>query len=218
MINMDLIRKRERFGSRLGLAKIRILCQQMGNPQDSLQTIHIAGTNGKGSVAAFLRSVLQECGLRVGVYSSPHLVHYNERFTINEAPISDNDLRRLSEIVEEAATAVEETNPELGPVTEFEFATALGFLYFSTMDTDVVILETGLGGRLDATNIVLPKLTIITPIGHDHMDRLGETISEIAAEKGGIIKPRIPVVVSEQKKEAAQVLAEIARHQQAPLF
>ena len=215
---MDPITSRARFGSHLGLERVTLLCQALGHPQDSLRFVHVAGTNGKGSVCTFLASSLKAAGFKVGRFTSPHLVAYNERIVINDTPISDEDLSKLAKEADEACAVVEASNPGLGPVTEFEYCTALAFQYFREQDVDIVVLETGLGGRLDATNIVEPDLCVITPIGHDHMDRLGSTLSEIAAEKAGIIKKGIPVVVGFQEREAYDVLRETAQARSAPLL
>src|SRR5690554_6914514 len=203
---MDQITFRARFGSHLGLERITLLCEALGNPQDQLRFVHVAGTNGKGSVCAFLTSALQAAGLKVGRFTSPHLVSYNERIAINQEPISDADLSELAEVVDEACRLLEKGHPHLGAVTEFEYCTALAMCYFQRQAADIVVLETGLGGRLDATNIVNPELCVITPIGHDHMDRLGNTLQEIAGEKAGIIKEEIPVGVGLLEPEAYVVL------------
>lgn len=215
---MDPITLRARFGSHLGLERITLLCQALGNPQNELRFVHVAGTNGKGSVCAFLASSLKAAGFKVGRFTSPHLVAYNERIVINDTQISDEDLSALAKEVDEACSIVETSHPSLGAVTEFEYCTALAFQYFRQQAVDIVVLETGLGGRLDATNIVTPELCVITPIGHDHMDRLGNTLQEIAGEKAGIIKEEIPVVVGFQEPEAYEVLRLTAQARRAPLL
>lgn len=203
---MHVLNSRVRFGSHLGLERITLVCRELGNPHGELRFVHVAGTNGKGSVCAFLTKALMAAGYKVGRFTSPHLVSYNERITVNDQPISDADLSQLGAVVERACQAVEARHPSLGMVTEFEYGTALAFLYFQQMAVDVVVLETGLGGRLDATNVVTPEICVITPIGHDHMDRLGPTLIDIAWEKAGIMKAGVPVVVGFQRQEVYEAL------------
>lgn len=213
---METIKARERFGSHLGLERIELVCAALGHPEKELKCIHIAGTSGKGSVSAFLASVLQRSGLRVGLFTSPHLEEYAERFQINGELIPAETLRAVVAQAEAACRRVEQQHPELGPVTEFELATAAGFLYFHQAGVDLVVLETGLGGRLDATNVVHPLLTVITTVHLDHQDRLGNTVAAIAWEKGGIIKPGVPVISGAKLPEAQGVLRELARAKGAP--
>ncbi|MCD6525818.1 MAG: bifunctional folylpolyglutamate synthase/dihydrofolate synthase [Desulfuromonas sp.] len=198
------------FGIKLGLDNIRALLQSAGNPQEDYGIIHVAGTNGKGSVCAYLQQIYHEAGYRVGVYTSPHLHRFNERISINSQQITDEALVAL---VEE----LRENNLEV-PATFFEFTTALALLYFSRQQVDLVVLEVGMGGRLDATNVVQPLVSVITPVSDDHGDYLGTTLVEIAAEKGGIIKPGVPVVIGKQDEEALTVLQQIVTEQQAPAF
>lgn len=171
----------------LGLDRIREALEKLGNPQDGLKYIHVAGTNGKGSVCAMLESILREAGYRTGLYTSPHIFEYTERFKINGQDISKADFAGLFE-------EVSGINVHL---TEFEILTVMMFLYFSRNDVEIVVLETGLGGRFDATNVISENLcSVITQIDLDHTDRLGKTKDEIAFEKAGIIKPNCPVVTS----------------------
>jgi dihydrofolate synthase/folylpolyglutamate synthase len=213
---MQIIGERERFGSHLGLERIGLVCAALGNPQQDLKFIHVAGTSGKGSVSASLAAVLQRSGLQVGLFSSPHLVSYAERFQINGELIAAEDLQSVVARAEEACRQVEAEHPEYGRVTEFELATAAAFLYFHQAGVDLVVLETGLGGRLDATNVVTPVLTVITTVHRDHEDRLGSTIESIAREKGGIIKTGVPVVSGVKLPEAEGVLRELAQDRGAP--
>lgn len=215
---MKIIGQRERFGSHLGLERIELICEALGNPQDDLRIIHVAGTNGKGSVSAFLSSVLVESGFRVGLFTSPHLVSYGERFRIDGKCANMHDLNRIVKETEEIIQKVEKKHPQIGNVTEFELATAVAFLYFRQQEVDLVLLETGLGGRLDSTNVVLPIMSIITTIDYDHVDRLGSTIAEIAYEKGGIIKEKVPVISGVRSTEAVDVLKKIAKERIAPWF
>ena len=197
-------------GISLGLERMEQLLMLLGNPQESLRCIHVAGTNGKGSVCAFLDSALQRAGLQVGRYSSPTLYDYRERIQINGAYITEADLAALLTIVKQACEQMAQQGQETP--TAFEVETALAFLYFQQQQCDYVLLEVGLGGRLDSTNVIQhPALSIITAISLDHTALLGDTLAAIAAEKGGIIKAGCPVVLSAQQPEALAVLQERCR-------
>ncbi|MEI6084693.1 MAG: folylpolyglutamate synthase/dihydrofolate synthase family protein [Verrucomicrobiota bacterium] len=190
------------FGQKLGLATMRELARRLGNPECELKFIHIAGTNGKGSVAAMCHAVLQTAGYRTGLYTSPHLVSFCERFQINGQPIPEADVVRLVEQIR----PVLEDFPDRPP-TYFEVVTAMALQYFLEQHVEVVVWETGLGGRLDATNIVTPLVSVITNIGFDHQQYLGNTLVEIAGEKAGIIKPGVPVVTAAQGEALAVIRA-----------
>ncbi len=192
------------FGMKPGLERMRRIAGRLGDPQKKLRFLHLAGTNGKGSTAAFAESCLRAHGLRVGLYTSPHLIGVRERVQIDRAPISENDFALGLTAVQGALSE------EDGEATFFELTTALALWAFTRAGVDWVVWETGLGGRLDATNIVDPEICIITRIGLDHQRYLGETIREIAGEKAGIIKPRRPVVAAPQEADAARVLKETA--------
>src|SRR5215469_6854212 len=183
----------------------------IGNPHRRIRAVHIAGTKGKGSVAAMLDACLRAAGFRCGLYTKPHLVNLTERTRIDGAEMPAalmlDYITRLRDIYERADLAL----------TFFEFTVALMFLYFAEAGVDIAVIETGLGGRLDSTNVVRPLLSVITPIGFDHMDRLGYTISAIAAEKGGIIKPGVPVVLGARDPEALDVLTSIAGERKSPI-
>ncbi len=172
------------FGMKPGLDRMNRLAQHLGDPQKNLRFIHLAGTNGKGSTAAFCESCLRASGFRVGLYTSPHLISIRERIQINRRPISEEDFAAGTEAVHEAMGRDEDRE-----ATFFEIMTALALWYFAREKTDWVVWETGLGGRLDATNIVTPEVCIITNIGLDHQRYLGPTLRRIAEEKAGIIKP-----------------------------
>lgn len=215
---MKMIGQRERFGSHLGLERIQLVLSILDNPQAKLKFVHVAGTNGKGSVTAMLGKVLVENGYRVGTFTSPHLEHYAERFQVNGQRIDEHSLSAVLSQAEQACLKAERLQPDLGPVTEFELATAAAFLYFLREEVDLVVLETGLGGRLDSTNIVQPELTIITTVGFDHQERLGLTLTEIAWEKGGIIKQGVPIISGVKNLEAERVLQNIAQTKEAPWF
>jgi dihydrofolate synthase / folylpolyglutamate synthase len=181
-------------GIKLGLDRVRAILSKLDDPQNSFLSIHIAGTNGKGSVAAMLSSILTKSGFRTGLYTSPHLVDYTERVRINEQDISKRDFA-------EAVAIVKKTLNEHWSVilTEFEVITVAGFLMLKRAKVEVAVIETGLGGRLDATNVVTPLISIITNIDMDHMDLLGNSINSIAREKAGIIKPGVPVITGATK-------------------
>jgi dihydrofolate synthase/folylpolyglutamate synthase len=201
----------DKFGIHLGLERIQQLLDALGNPHQQIPVIHVAGTNGKGSVCAFLLSILQAAGYRVGRYTSPHLIDWRERITINGEWISDRDLLEALQQVESAI------NPEFPP-TQFEVITAAMWWYFAAQKVDIAILETGLGGRLDATNVCdRPLVSVITSIGLDHCQQLGNTLGAIASEKAGIIKPKCPVVIAENHAEAIAALQAKVTECEAPV-
>lgn len=209
---LSFIHGTNRFGSVLGLESIERLCDRLGNPQDGQNFIHIAGTNGKGSVAAAISAVLTHAGYNTGLYTSPALVDFNERIRVNSLPIEDEALCRCTEKVKAACEEiVAEGHPQ---PTEFEIVTAIGMLYFKHKRCDYTVLEVGLGGRLDATNVIKnPKLCVITSLSLDHTDRLGGTIEEIAREKCGIIKGDVKVITTEaQENGAMKVIKEAAKN------
>jgi len=185
------------------LDRMRDLMSELGNPQDEYPIIHVAGTKGKGSVSALAASALQAAGYKTGLYTSPHLQDYVERIQVDKQPIPHGE---LAELVEEIKPAV----ARVPYLTTFEITTALGFLYFARQNCDAAVIEVGLGGRLDATNIVRPRVSVITSLSLDHTLVLGDTLAKIAGEKAGIIKSGIPVVSSSQKDEALEVLVKIA--------
>lgn len=207
---LEELAAKRRFGMRPGLDAIRGACSALGDPQDRLTAIHVAGTNGKGAVCAMLDSCLRASGFRTGRYTSPHLVRLNERFFLDGAPVSDEVLERNAILVKAALPAVD--------ITFFEALTAVAFNLYASEAPDYVVLETGLGGRLDATNVCRPALTVITRIGLDHCDWLGNTIPEIAYEKAGIIKTGVPVVVGVNTKEAVDVIRRQADKSGAPFI
>jgi dihydrofolate synthase/folylpolyglutamate synthase len=214
------------FGARPGLETTRQLAARAGNPQTQLRFIHVAGTNGKGSTCAMLESIYRAARLRVGLFTSPHLVSFRERIQVNRQLISEADVVRLVTELREperrspdrsAADPPQQADLEIGAPTLFEFVTVMALHYFAEQKCDLVIWETGLGGRLDATNIVTPLASVITNIGLDHQQWLGNTLTEIAAEKAGIIKPGVPVVTAASEREVIAVLETIARNLGAPL-
>ena len=200
-----------RFGIKLGLSTIGGILNGLGNPQDGYATIHIAGTNGKGSIAAALSAILMKAGYRVGVFTSPHLVRFNERICIDGEPIADDDVVGAYQRIQSQNRAGREP-------TFFEFSTAMALYEFGRRRVDWAVVETGMGGRLDATNMVRPKACVISNISVEHREYLGNTIAAIAAEKGGIIKPGTSVVTGVTQKAATDVLRAIAREKAAPFY
>lgn len=187
---MDEINSRLRFGSKPGLERIQALLEQLGNPQEKLKFVHVAGTNGKGTTCTYISSVLRAAGYKTGLYTSPYVVDFRERFQINGEMISE---QQLVQAVESVKPYVERMEEEL---TEFEYITALAMYWFAQMNCDVVVLEVGLGGRFDATNVIpCPEAAVITAISLDHTEILGDTLEKIAFEKAGIIKPHGDVVL-----------------------
>lgn len=205
-----------KFAGKTNHENLRGYLRLLGNPQEQVPAIHIAGTNGKGSVCAFLSSILEQAGYKIGIFTSPHLIRMNERFRIGQTMIPDEAFSRIFEQVYEAVQAGMKQG--LVHPNFFEFLFLMAGCWYAEQDVDYVIYETGLGGRLDATNILQPELTVITSIGMDHMKYLGDTIEKIAGEKAGILKAGVPCIYLNQPIEAARVIQETARRLQAPLF
>lgn len=202
---MAYIHKTSWLGSRPGLSRIRELCALLGNPQERLRVLHVAGTNGKGSTSAMLDSILRAAGYRVALFTSPYLYRFAERMRVDGVPISDGVLCRLIERVRPLADGMQD------PPTEFELITAAAFLWFAEEGVDFAVIEVGMGGRLDATNILdAPLLSLITGISLDHTVVLGDTVEQIAKEKAGILRPRVPLVCGEVLPSVRQVLTEEA--------
>lgn len=211
---LEWIHSRLKFNIRPGLTRIEALLKLLGNPEKELSMLHIAGTNGKGSTVAFTRSILEQLGLTVATFTSPFIETFGERMAINGHPIPDE---KLIKYVEQLKPLVEEMDKDerLAGITEFEIITALAFRYFADEHVDVALIEVGLGGLLDSTNVIQPVATAITTIGMDHMDILGDTLEKIAAQKAGIIKPDTPLVTGKIADEALAVIAETAQTNQA---
>ena len=195
---------------KFGLRNIRTLLRSAGQPHRHFRSIHIAGTNGKGSTASYIASIFTEAGYRTALYTSPHLVRFTERIRIDGREITE---RRLVDYVRQFRPAIEAVN-----ATFFEATTCVAFRYFADQDVDIAVIETGLGGRLDATNVLHPLVSVITNIALEHQEYLGNTIRSIAKEKGGIIKPGVPVVTASTDTEVLTVFRRIARNCGAPLF
>jgi dihydrofolate synthase / folylpolyglutamate synthase len=211
------IHQRLRLGMKPGLKRMEWMMDKLGHPERRVKAVHIAGTNGKGSTLCYLRQILQEAGYSVGTFTSPYVEQFNERISVNGQPISDAELLQLAQTIEPLAEELGKT--ELGEPTEFEIITAMMFYYFGKVNIqDVVVIETGLGGRFDSTNIIYPLLSIITNIGYDHMHILGETLEAIAFEKAGIIKPGVPVITAVEQPEALQVIKERAAEAKAKAY
>ncbi len=210
---IDRLFDRRKLGIKLGLEPMTALLNALGNPEASLRAVHVAGTNGKGSVCAIIASVLQASGLTVGRTISPHLRRFNERFVVQGEAISDEALADIIARVEPVADSVgQEISQEL---TFFECSTAIAFSHFAAAPVDWAVIETGLGGRLDATNVIRPVVSVITQIGLDHMRMLGEDLSSIATEKAGIIKPGAPVIVGPLDSESEHVIRSVAEERGA---
>ncbi len=202
----------QKHGIKLGLETIRLLLEQVGNPQRALRVLHIGGTNGKGSTAAMAAAMLQHSGKRVGLYTSPHLVEFRERIRVNGCMITEDQVAKL--VARVRAILGHDLKP-----TFFEMTTAIAFLHFVESNVDVAVIEVGLGGRFDATNVVpQPLACAITTIGLDHQEHLGQTEEAIAFEKGGIIKPHVPIVIGRMGSNAGGVLRRIATELSAPLW
>ncbi|MCT8137512.1 bifunctional folylpolyglutamate synthase/dihydrofolate synthase [Anaerobacillus sp. CMMVII] len=213
----DIVFSAKKFGISLGLDRMELMLGELGNPEQRIPAIHIAGTNGKGSTLTYLASIFMEAGYRVGTYTSPAINKLNDKIKIDGIEISNQE---FSLIIEQLKPIIEKVSgSQFGPPTEFELLTAVAFQYFATVTKpDIIIIETGLGGRLDSTNIVTPIVSIITNIGHDHMDLLGNTIKEVAFEKAGIIKEGIPIVSGCKQPEAIGVMIERSNQLSAPFF
>lgn len=209
---MELIHGVEWRGSRPGLTRVRELLHRLGDPQDGLQFVHIAGTNGKGSTAAMLASILRAAGYTTGLFTSPYLERFAERMQVNGAPVPDAEFAAVCQTLQPCIAAMDD------PPTEFELVTAAAMLWFRRRGCDVVVLEVGLGGRLDATNVIAaPACAVITNIGLDHTEILGDTLAQIAREKAGILKPGTCAVSYPQAPEVRSVLREICAQRGIPL-
>ncbi len=203
---IDWLNSFEKFGIKLGLERIKHICKKLGNPQNSYKIVHVGGTNGKGSVCRFLESALVTSGYKVGTYTSPHLQRFSERIVVNKKEISEAEIVKL---VEKIKPKIDEMTNENNTPTYFEIVTAMAFQYFKDKNVDFAIIEVGLGGRYDATNIVNPMVTIITNVSYEHQNILGDKIEEISFEKAGIIKKEIPIITAATGK-ALDVIKKIS--------
>lgn len=209
-VDYSLTRQLRYSPDKFNLDRMRRLMKLMGDPHLRYPVIHVAGTKGKGSTAAMIASVLREAGFMVGLYTSPHLQDYTERIQVNGQPISHEELVNQVEVLKPCLSQVE-------GITTFEITTAIGFQVFAAQKVDIGVIEVGLGGRLDATNVVDPLVSVITSLSFDHMNVLGDSITQIATEKGGIVKPGKPVVLARQWTEAREVIERICQERNAPL-
>jgi dihydrofolate synthase/folylpolyglutamate synthase len=204
-------------GSKYGIDRMTLLAARLGHPERAYPVIHVAGTNGKGSVCAMLEAVYRRAGLRVGMYTSPHLVFLGERVQVDRHPLTPAEITRYVAELQPHADALAARDPDDSP-SFFEFMTAMAFLHFARQKVDLALIEVGLGGRLDATNVVAPALTIITSIGLDHLEFLGDTLPQIAREKAGILKPGVPVVLGRLPSEAESAIRAVAADVGAKVF
>jgi dihydrofolate synthase/folylpolyglutamate synthase len=212
--SLDYLYDLEKFGMIFGLTKVEEILEAVGNPHREIQTIHIGGTNGKGSTAAMMASILQKEGYRVGLYTSPHLIRFTERIKVDGKEIDKETVTALTEWMRERVKTAGPTPP----FTFFDFTTAMALLYFKQEMVDLAVLEVGLGGRLDSTNVVDPLLSIITNIGRDHEDVLGKGILRIAKEKAGIIKKRRPLITAATQPRVLRLFSKICQEKEAPFF
>ncbi|MDH5626309.1 MAG: Mur ligase family protein, partial [Nitrospira sp.] len=208
---IDYLYGLQKHGIKLGLEGMTALLDAIGHPERRLRILHIGGTNGKGSTAAMAAAMLQASGMRVGLYTSPHLVEFLERMRVNGTMIAED---RLADLVEQVGAAI----PAALTLTFFEVTTAMALLHFAESGVDIAVLEVGMGGRFDATNVVAPLACAITTIALDHQEYLGPTEDAIAFEKAGIIKPAVPVVIGRMGPEAGRVMQRIAAERGAPLW
>ena len=206
----------ERFGIKLGLENMTEYLSLIGNPHKGFRSVHVTGTNGKGSVCAFLASILEESGLKVGLYTSPHLVDFRERVLVNDQMISEEDVVRLGNELRATMEGMAEESGEK-QLTFFEFTTGLAFKYFSEQSIDIAVVEVGMGGRLDATNVISPEVSAITRIGLEHTAYLGNTMEQVAREKAGIVKTGVPVVCSDRNSESLSVIRNACARKKATL-
>ncbi len=207
---IEKIESARRFGNLPGVEVAKKMLEMLGNPQKDLSYVHVAGTNGKGSVCAFLNSMLGRTGKKIGVFTSPHLIHFEERISIGNVKITKEDVTRLGNKLLDMDFGVSPTM--------FDYCLVMAVLYFVEQECDLVIMETGLGGRLDATNALgTPIIEVITKIGLEHMSILGESLTAIATEKAGIMKPNVPIVIESQEEEVMKVLSRVAEENHAPL-
>jgi dihydrofolate synthase / folylpolyglutamate synthase len=214
---LNWIHARLRLGIKPGLARMEWMMEKLGHPESKMKTVHIGGTNGKGSTVTFLRSILEAAGYSVGTFTSPYIEQFNERISVNGKPISDEEILHLTNVIAPLANELEKT--ELGGPTEFEVITAMSFYYFANVNqVDIVLYEVGLGGRFDSTNIIQPIASVITNIGLDHTSILGHSYEEIAFEKAGIIKEGTSTFTAVKNENAIKVIEEQAEKKHAPLY
>jgi len=232
--SLDYLFGLQRFGIKLGLSNIIALLKHLGNPHQGLRAVHVAGSNGKGSTAAFLTSILGHAGCRVGLYTSPHLIDFTERIQVDGVPVPEGRVAELTDRIRgvvgemersgelwadsSASSPAKDFDPQKATITFFEFTTAMAFLHFREAQVDVAVLETGMGGRLDATNAIDPLLSLITPVSLEHQQYLGRTLLQIAGEKAGIIKPGRPLLSTARQPRVIDLLRRKCRELGAPFY
>lgn len=209
--SLDYLYGLQKFGIKFGLNSTTRILEKIGDPHQGLRCIHVAGTNGKGSTAAMLSSVLRRCGFRTGLYTSPHLVRFTERFRIDDREVS---VRRILDVFQKIRRVLDEVEPP----TFFEMVTAMGLLYFAEEKVDWAVMEVGMGGRLDATNVITPKVSVITNVSLEHQEYLGNTVAAIAREKAGIVKNGVPVITGVSQPTALGVVKAECLRREAPLY
>ncbi|ATW28574.1 bifunctional folylpolyglutamate synthase/dihydrofolate synthase [Candidatus Formimonas warabiya] len=214
--SMEYLKGLTKFGINLGLGRIRSLLSRLGHPEEKVEFVHVGGTNGKGSTCAMLASMLQQSGMRVGLFTSPHLHSYTERIRINEKEIKKEEIAELLTMMRSHLDAMVQDGVE--HPTEFEVSTALALYYFAREKVDLAVMEVGMGGEIDSTNVILPRLAMITNVGMDHMDYLGSTLEDIARVKSGIIKENRDVITAVDHPRALAIIRERAKEKNAPLW
>ncbi len=203
----------QKYGIKFGIENISRVVSELGDPHKSFLSVHVAGTNGKGSTSAIIAAILRAIGLKVGLFTSPHLISFTERIRVDENEISEKEVIDLAGEIRDIVSGIEDFSP-----TFFEVVTAMALLYFKRKNVDIGVIETGMGGRLDATNIILPAVSVITSISYDHREFLGATLKGIAREKAGIIKNGTPVVISDQESEAREIIRRVAEEGESELY
>lgn len=206
-----------KFGIQLGMERIEGLLRELGNPEQKIKTVHVTGTNGKGSVSSMITNIILAAGLKAGKFTSPHLVKYNERININGQDISDDDFATVISAVKVAADSIVKKGVCDQP-TQFEILTAAAFLHFYLQKVDYAVIEVGLGGLWDSTNVITPVVSVITNVALDHTDRCGDTVARIAMQKAGIIKEKVPLVTAAEGEEALGPIVTMAMFKEAPVY
>lgn len=206
-----------KFGIQLGMERIEGLLRELGNPEQKIKTVHVTGTNGKGSVSSMITNIILAAGLKAGKFTSPHLVKYNERININGQDISDDDFATVISAVKVAADSIVKKGVCAQP-TQFEILTAAAFLHFYLQKVDYAVIEVGLGGLWDSTNVITPVVSVITNVALDHTDRCGDTVARIAMQKAGIIKEKVPLVTAAEGEEALGPIVTMAMFKEAPVY
>ncbi len=214
---LDYLENLGKFGIQLGMERIECLLKKLGNPERKIKTIHVTGTNGKGSVTSMITGILLAANLKAGKFISPHLLKYNERISVSGQDIGDDDFAAIMTSVKEAADNIVE-NGLCGQPTQFEVLTAAAFLYFHLCNVDYAVIEVGLGGLWDSTNVITPLVSVITNVALDHTDRCGATVSSIAMQKAGIIKEKVPLVTAAEGDEALGPIVSMAMFKEAPVY